>query len=67
MKPTEYRVVRDNFAGYEVQAKWRFWPFWTQLSINTHCSMDNAEMYIATYLHPELGRYDAEGHRVSRK
>jgi hypothetical protein len=40
-----YRIVRDNYAGYEVQI-WRWWwPFWQQVSINTHRDMVSAEQY----------------------
>lgn len=40
-----YRIVRDNYAGYEVQV-WRWWlPFWVQPTINTHSTVDGAEQW----------------------
>jgi hypothetical protein len=47
MKFTKYRIVRDNYAGYEVQ-KWRFWfPFWVECDyMNTHLSLERAKRYI---------------------
>jgi hypothetical protein len=51
MKLTKYRIVRDVYAGYEVQ-KWRIWfPFWMQCGsrgtlINTHMSVEKAKEFI---------------------
>lgn len=40
-----YRIVRDHFAGYEVQV-WRWWfPFWVQPRTNTHCSVEGARRW----------------------
>lgn len=40
-----YRIVRDRFAGYEVQV-WRWWlPVWVQPSTNTHPSVERAEAW----------------------
>lgn len=40
-----YRIVADEYAGYEVQS-WRWWwPFWVQVSTNTHSSIAEAEEY----------------------
>jgi hypothetical protein len=25
---SEYRIVRDNYAGFEVQRRTWWWPFW---------------------------------------
>lgn len=38
------RIVRDKYAGYEVQV-WRWWwPFWTEADfMNTHFSVERAE------------------------
>ena len=43
----EYRVVRDNYAGYEVQVRrWWHWPFWVQAEgCNTHSSVEAAEKF----------------------
>ncbi len=41
---TEYRIARDAYLGYEVQAR-RWWlPFWLQSPIgNTHSTEERAE------------------------
>ena len=46
----KYRIVKDNFCGYEAQ-QWRwYWPFWTQLGfVNTHTSIEDARAYIDGY------------------
>jgi len=47
MFKTRYRIVKDNYAGYEAQVKYWWWPFWIQMNcINTHSSIDKAERYI---------------------
>jgi hypothetical protein len=54
---TRYRIVRDRWAGYEVQ--WRYWwmPFYVQGAINTHSSLAGARLYLErikrTALHHE--------------
>jgi hypothetical protein len=41
----KYRIVTDNWAGFEVQT-WRWWwPFWIQGTTNTHGSVEAAEAY----------------------
>lgn len=38
-----YRIVRDRYAGFEVQW-WRWWwPFWEQPRTNTHETVEKAE------------------------
>ena len=43
----EYRVVRDNYCGYEVQIRrWWHWPLWLQVDFsNTHRSVEDAETF----------------------
>jgi hypothetical protein len=44
---TKYRIVTDNYLGYEVQFKKWWLPFWTQTWLpNTHPSIDKARQYI---------------------
>jgi hypothetical protein len=43
---TQYRVVRDNYAGFEVQCRRWWWPFWCQCGINTHSSLKMALAFI---------------------
>lgn len=46
MKWKKYRIVRDGYAGYEVQT-WRLWfPFWIQGRTNTHISLESAKKYL---------------------
>lgn len=41
----KYRIVTDNYAGFEVQS-WRWWwPFWIQGTTNTHVTVEDAEAY----------------------
>ena len=44
---TRYRIVRDFYAGYEVQ--WRYWwmPFYVQAGYtNTHFTIESARKYL---------------------
>lgn len=51
MFKTQYRVVTDNYAGYEVQYKPWWWPFWRQVDgpgkykVNTFISLEAARDY----------------------
>ena len=43
----KYRIVTDCFAGYEVQYKSPWFPFWLQVGGgNTHISVENAEEWL---------------------
>lgn len=45
---TKYRIVLDNYCGFEAQVKYWFFPFWIQFKgSNTHFSVEGAERYIA--------------------
>lgn len=42
----EYRIVTDNYSGYEVQVRRWWWPFWIEADfVNTHSSIDEAERF----------------------
>ena len=45
-----YRIVRDKYAGYEVQC-WRIWlPIWLQCGLtNTHSTIERARKYAAAH------------------
>ena len=44
---TRYRIVRDAYAGYEVQFRYWWMPFYMQAGYtNTHFSMDGAKRYL---------------------
>lgn len=45
-----YRIVRDDFCGYQVDA-WRWWlPIWVQVGFtNTHTSVEAAEEFAARH------------------
>lgn len=50
MFKTKYRIVTDNYLGFEVQHKYWFWPFWIQTNFcNTHTSVKEAEEWIHAY------------------
>ena len=54
MKIRKYRIVRDNYSGYECQI-WRiWWPFWIQMEINTHSTLERAEEYIEEYIEKKV-------------
>ena len=59
MRPAEFRIVRDRFAGYEVQRKTWWWPFWRQGAANTHDSLFDAEEYARRWAKgdPRVVRY----------
>ena len=42
----EYRIVTDQYCGFEVQIRRWWWPFWTQVGLaNTHTSIERAEAF----------------------
>ncbi len=56
MKP-HYRIVSDNFNGYEVQF-WRWWwPFWEMPVCNTHTSIENAEKWAKAHSEDNVVKY----------
>lgn len=45
MKKDTYRVVTDNYGGFEVQRR-RWWsPFYFQVGINTHSTLEKAKAF----------------------
>jgi hypothetical protein len=46
MFETRYRIVRDHFAGYEVQFRYWWMPFYLQGKVNTHPSLEKAKEYV---------------------
>jgi hypothetical protein len=47
-----YRIVRDTYAGYEVQVKRWWWPWWTCHGFNTHLSLESAKRYAEQLKNP---------------
>lgn len=44
-----YRIVADNYAGYEVQVKRWWFPVWIQKGfVNTFCTIERARDYAKT-------------------
>lgn len=42
-----YRIVRDNYAGFECQIRYWWFPVvWCQIGINTNSSIEEAERFI---------------------
>jgi hypothetical protein len=47
---TRYRIVKDNYSGYEAQFRWWWWPFYCQVNcINTSCTVQEAEDIIRSH------------------
>jgi hypothetical protein len=45
-----YRIVTDNFLGFEVQ-KWVWWfPIWREPITNTHSTVEKAKVWLANYV-----------------
>jgi len=42
-----WRIVVDNYAGYQVQRRRWWFPFWTQVSVNTHRTVEQAKEYLS--------------------
>lgn len=48
-----YRIVRDNFLGYEVQDRYWFSPFWAQTDFcNTFTTVESAERFARSHAEP---------------
>jgi len=48
---TRYRIVRDQYCGYEVQKRTWYWPFWISCGFcNTHCTVEGAEQWLRGYM-----------------
>lgn len=47
MEGKKYRIVTDNYCGYEVQYKSPWLPFWLQVGgCNTHQTIEDAEKWL---------------------
>ena len=46
MKFKKYRVVPDDYAGFEVQHRTIWWPFWRQYACNSFFNLESAKEYI---------------------
>ena len=43
----QFRIVTDNYAGYEVQVRRWYFPFWQQIDFtSTHITVSSAEKFI---------------------
>lgn len=50
----QYRIVADDYLGFEVQYSYKFWPFWIQLYYtNTSHTIERAERLIAEHIKGE--------------
>ena len=53
LNETKYRIVTDNYSGYECQSKTFWFPFWVQMNkiygINTFSEIEKAKEFIFTY------------------
>jgi len=47
---TKYRIVKDNWCGFEVQCKRWWWPFWIQCDCaNTHLTIEGARAFAKSH------------------
>jgi hypothetical protein len=54
---TQYRIVRDTYAGYEVQVRRWWFPLWVPLGFsNTHTSIERAEAWMKGAIKEEVKR-----------
>lgn len=61
----EYRIVRDHYAGYEVQMRWWWFPLWVQAGFsNTHSTVEKAERWAEAHA---KGTVKYLGHFVQSK
>jgi hypothetical protein len=49
----EYRIVRDFWAGYAVEVRYWYWPFWDALSCATHATPLEASDWLKARLERE--------------
>lgn len=47
-----YRIVQDNFMGYEVQIRRWWWPFWQEWGHNTFHTIEKAEAWAKSRKQP---------------
>lgn len=47
----KYRVARDNYAGFEAQVKYWYFPFyWFEVNfVNTRCTLDGSIAVIESH------------------
>lgn len=56
----KYRIVPDNYNGFEVQRKSTWWPFWVQLGgSNTHSSLEKAKEYLNNWTDVKIYTFPA--------
>ena len=52
---TRYRIVTDAYAGFEIQFRYWWMPFWMQLDIiNTYSTLEAAEDHIKRRTHKKV-------------
>jgi hypothetical protein len=56
---TRYRIVTDEYLGYEVQYKKWWWPFWVQVGytgglVNTWSTVESAERFARRHMQPDV-------------
>jgi hypothetical protein len=56
---TRYRIVNDAYAGYQVDYKPWWSPFWIQAGFtNTHSSLERAEDFMNRHKNKVVKYYD---------
>tara|TARA_R110002020_G_scaffold60135_1_gene163252 strand:+ start:162 stop:362 length:201 start_codon:yes stop_codon:yes gene_type:complete len=44
-----YRIVTDEFCGFEAQKKVWYFPFWMEIGTNTYYTIEDAESFIGKH------------------
>ena len=53
----EYRIVHDEYLGFEVQHRTWWWPFWRETGFsNTHLTIERAEAFALADSRKEVKR-----------
>ena len=50
----EYRIVSDNYSGYEVQIRRWWFPFWCCIDSNTHTTTERAQSWAEAHAHKNI-------------
>lgn len=57
----KFRIVTDRYAGYEVQTKKWWFPFWIMAGgTNTHPSLESAQRYAEKVMNRVVYTYDSK-------
>lgn len=66
----KFRIIKDSYAGFEVQAKRWWFPFWIQCDgTNTHLTLERAKEFIKNGCkeHPKIKTIIWRGYKKNLK